>query len=120
MYCKYVQMEITKESEYKARTPFTTTFEYSLIQEFKKVALREGKPVNRILKELMKDYIAKHGDGNPIYTLDKFQDPDFKICPAFFSNHDRWIKYFKSLNHDEKLKYEVQFGMVAHAYNKSD
>ena len=91
----------------------------SLRKKIKEIAVREDRDIQDIVTEKLEEYVKVHGDGNPIFTLDKFQDSDFKICPAFFTKHEKWVKYFKSLSHNEKVDFEKQFGVVKHAYNSS-
>jgi len=53
------------------------------IKEFKKIAAREGKPTSQILKEFMRDYIKKHGEGNPNFSIEKWvKDPKFQAFPT--------------------------------------
>jgi len=67
--------------------------------KLKKIALREGKNVSELTFELYENYIKVHGAGNPVYTLDNFQDPNFKAVPAFMENiQGNWITYMKSRN----------------------
>ena len=52
----------------------------------------------------MKEYVKVHANGNPIYTIDKYVDPNFKPIPAFKESlTSTWIPYFQIQN-DESLK----------------
>lgn len=54
-------------------------------EDFKKlreIARREGVSMGEVIRKLTKDYIKKHGDGNPNFALEKFQDPDFRPFPT--------------------------------------
>ena len=53
--------------------------------KIKELALRERKDVKDIIGGLLDDYVKEHGDGNPQYTIDQFEDPNFIVCPAFRS-----------------------------------
>jgi hypothetical protein len=69
--------------EYKNRTIFTTSVELEIYEKFKEIARREGKPVNRLLQELMLDYIKNHGEGNPNFKLEKWvENPRFVALPT--------------------------------------
>lgn len=60
----------------------------------------------------MKEYVEKHGDGNPAFTLDQFQDPNFKICPAFFRDNTIWKDYLQKLDKDGWKDVDRQVGML--------
>ena len=73
----------------------TFIFESKVLNQFKNIATREGKPMKDLIQDYMKDYIRVHGDGNPQFTIDHFAEPDFNICPAVFRNGDAWKKYME-------------------------
>lgn len=69
---------------------------------FKDLARKERKPLKTLHKEIIQDYIKKHGDGNPAFTMDQFiEDPGMKAVPAFFRNRDDWQNYIESLPEKE-------------------
>ena len=75
----------------------------SLKNEVKKIALRENRDAQEILVESLQNYVKIHGSGNPIYSLDKWNDPDFKATPAFGENLDqKWIPFLQ-ISKDESL-----------------
>jgi len=52
---------------------FYVTEEYRpYVNALKDIAKREGKPFSRIILELIKEYVEKHGYGNPNYRLTDF------------------------------------------------
>jgi len=53
-----------------------------MMNELKKIAYREETDVSVILRRLMKEYVKNHGEGNPNFTLEKFEDPDFRPLPT--------------------------------------
>lgn len=53
-----------------------------IYEELKKIAHREETSVGAILKTLMRSYVKKHGEGNPNFALDKFEDPGFRAFPT--------------------------------------
>ena len=60
----------------------------------------------------LQEYVEKHGDGNPAFTLDQFQDPNFKVCPAFFRDSIIWKDYLQKLNKDEWKDVDRQVGVL--------
>lgn len=71
------------------------------MEEFKKIAHREGKNRSSVLVELIEQYVKIHSEGNPAFTMDQFQDPDFRAMPATMSPIMNW-KEFVNHNTDEK------------------
>ena len=73
-----------------------------VLNEARKIARREGKDFSEWTFDLYKKEIRVHGEGNPIYRLDKFMDPNFKAVPAFMENLKLvWIPYFQKRNDKE-------------------
>ncbi len=80
------------------------TFETSkeLYKKFKEICDREGIKIGSKLNEFMENYVKVHGEGNPVYPLDKFLDANFKAVPAFFENIEKkWFPHFQSSNDNE-------------------
>ena len=74
---------------YKSRTIYTFSIESELLEKFRKVAEREGKPISHILQKLIAEYVEKHGGGNPCFKLDQFvEDEVVKAWPTL--GHDPW------------------------------
>lgn len=63
-----------RPAEYKDRIIFTTSMEKEVLERGKQQALKEGKPFNKLLEELLIDCIKKHGEGNPNYTLEQYSN----------------------------------------------
>ena len=79
-------------------------FESDVLMEFKSITSREGSTMKEHLETYMRDYIKKHGEGNPAYSLDKWsEDSEFKALPAFLENNDKWVKFVQNTD-DETLK----------------
>ena len=55
----------------------------SLHTKFKEICVRESVPMGTKLQGFIIQYLKKHGEGNPNYELTKWEDPDFKMTPAF-------------------------------------
>ena len=79
-------------------------FPAEVLLEFKSITSREGSTMKEHLETYMRDYIKKHGEGNPAYSLDKWsEDSEFKALPAFLENNDKWVKFVQNTD-DETLK----------------
>ena len=72
-----------------------------IVDEFAKIADRERKGRSRVLIQLMEEYVKVHSEGNPAFTLDQFQDQNFRAMPATMSPIKDW-KEFINHNTDEK------------------
>lgn len=92
----------------------------SLKNEVKKIALRENRDAQEILVESLQNYVKTHGSGNPIYSLDKWNDPDFKATPAFGENlNQKWIPFLqisKDASLDEVIDQANKILTYASAY----
>lgn len=93
-----------RPSEYDEPVHFTAYLERNVLEQFKKITLREGKSMSKLLQEYMKRYINEHGDGNNQYKLTKwYQETDFKVTPAFLESHDKWEKYIGECDSSKEL-----------------
>jgi len=79
-----------------------------MMDEFKKIADREGINQSRLLVSIVEEYVKKHSDGNPSFTIDQFQDPGFQAVPAYFSKKEKWINNYKNSNEKDKTKLRMQ------------
>ena len=89
-----------------------------------KCARREGKPLSHIITDKLKEHLRVHGEGNPVYVLDKFiENPDFKAVPATMETKDTWVKFCQNTT-DKTLKELEYQGMmiqvIARCYAKID
>lgn len=80
--------------------------------KFKLLAMKERKTVKDLTSTLIKDYLKEHGDGNPQYTIEQFQDPDFMACPAFYRDGLAWENYIKQATPEEKEKLKAQILLI--------
>lgn len=85
-----------------------------MIDEAKKIAVREEKTLSKLIQELLEKYVKEHGSGNPSYSLDKFADPDFHITPAFGESFEKWKEFIEKEKDLDKIeaKAEVIRGLV--------
>lgn len=83
-----------------------------IYQKLKMLALKERKPVKDIITNQIEDYVKKHGDGNPQFTIDQFEDPNFIACPAFYRSPTTWDTYLKNQDPKELEKVKQQILMI--------
>ena len=78
----------------------------SLKKELDLICVREGSDVQDIVKKCLEEYVKVHGEGNPVYALDKWVDsPKFKAVPALLENTDKWMTFLQ--NCDEQTKQDI-------------
>lgn len=72
-----------------------------LLDEIKKIAKREGRPVSDLIVSLIEDYVKKHGGGNPNFRLDDFAEEEVvKAWPTL--GHDPEKFDLSGFTEDEK------------------
>ena len=82
----------------------------AMMDEFKKIANREGINQSRLLITLVEDYVKNHSEGNPNFTIEQFQDPDFVAMPATMSPLDKWDKFIKqNMTIEERRELDKRF-----------
>jgi len=86
--------------------------EESKYDELKMLALKEKTTVKALLSSLVEDYIKKHGDGNPQFTIDQFEDPNFIACPAFYRDANTWEYYCANSEPSELQKVRSQILLI--------
>ena len=86
--------------------------------EFEELAYKERTSVSSLYRDAIQEYLQKHGDGNPVYTLDQFNDESMKAVPALFKPAETWTGYYSKL--DQKLYKEIdpQLLMILNIHNK--
>ena len=83
-------------------------------QKLKMQALKERTKVKTLVSELIDDYLKKHLDGNPQFTIEQFADPDFLACPAFYRDGRTWENYIQKATDEEKQKLKQQILLLDH------
>ncbi len=95
---------VGRPSKYTSRIVYTSSIEKELYERFKEVAWRERKPMNVLIQEFMKKYIKEHGEGNPLYQIDKWiENPELIATPAFFEDIEKWKAYVKRIDDPKEL-----------------
>ena len=93
--------------EYRNRVIYTFSCEAELLERFKEIARREGKPVSRLLQELMEDYLKKHGRGNPAIPLERWvEDKEFVAMPTLGEKPNPEL--VQNMDNDMLERYVVQ------------
>jgi hypothetical protein len=58
-------------------------YEKELWHKFVSIAKREGKSASELIMDFVRDYVAKHGEGNPAIPLDKWvENKDYVAFPT--------------------------------------
>jgi len=79
---------------------------------------KERTTKNQLILTALKEYIEKHGDGNPHSTLDQYQDPNFKVTPAYFRDREIWKTYLVSLNEKEWHEFDSHLNVLLDLSNE--
>ena len=88
------------ESQLNTRVPS------ELKKNIKVIAARENTTVEEIIIKQLEEYVKVHGEGNPVYALDKWVDePNFKAVPALLEKPDKWMEFLQ--NCDEQLRQDI-------------
>lgn len=90
---------------------FNTRVPKDLKHQLKVIAVRENRKIEEIVIEQLAEYVKVHGEGNPIYALEKWiEEPKFKAVPALFSKTDTWYEYLEKGT--EKEREEIYFQLA--------
>ena len=76
-------------------------YRYNQLDE---IRWREHKDRAEVLRLAIDEFIQRHGEGNPVYTLEQFQDPNFKAMPAFMTPMLEWKKFIMENTDKKELK----------------
>ena len=104
-----------KYKERKQQTIIPVSFrkeDEELLSEFEKLQWKEQINFSKLMRNAMSEYVRNHKAGNPAFTLDQFKDPDFKVCPSFFENRNKWAKYIKNCEDKELDEIEMRSNHV--------
>ncbi len=85
-----------------------------LFNDFKMICLKERIDLGDKLNEFITDYVKVHKDGNPQYTIDQFEDPNFMACPAFYRDSEAWKSYLKQASTTELENVKSQIILIDH------
>jgi len=106
---KYIINYVRYRMNKKLRTFEAVDEEYI---EFKALCAKERIGVGEKLNEFIAKYLKEHGDGNPQFTLEQFEDPNFIACPAFYRDGLAWESYMKQATPEELSKIRDQVVLI--------
>ena len=86
--------------------------------EFEDLAYKERISTSKLYCIAMQEYLKKHSDGNPAYTLDQFNDESFKAVPAVFRDRKNWENYYSKLDKKQYNEIDWQFQMILSIHDK--
>lgn len=82
----------------------------NLKTEIDLICVREGTDFQEVVKKCLEEYVKVHGEGNPVYALDKWvEEPKFKAVPALLENTNKWMDFL--VNCKEELRNEIYYKM---------
>ncbi len=85
-----------------------------VVDNFKKIAIRDDVPLKVLHKQALEEYIKRHGDGNPAFMIDQwFENPGMKAVPALFRDKYAWGNYINALSDKEFRELESQALMIS-------
>ncbi len=100
------------------RTYYLANEDFELQEKIEDIASKERVNLSMIIVDALKEYVVKHGDGNPVFTLDHFQDPNFQGCPAVFRNAVRWNEYYANITKETYHEIDTQLNMILNIHNQ--
>ena len=69
-----------------------------IVESAEKIASKEGKKFSELILELLEKHVQIHGDGNPAYTLDQWQNnPRMLAIPALGSERETVFQYWQKI-----------------------
>lgn len=78
-----------------------------ILEEFKKIAQREGMSKSQLAMKLIEEHVKSHSAGNSTFKITDFEDPDFKAMPATMSPDQKWNEYIrKHMDQQERKELE--------------
>ena len=84
-----------------------------LWEKAQEICKREGISMSALICKNLEEYIKVHGEGNPIYSLDKWSnDPEFKAVPAFLESNEKWISFIKNVDDETLVEIERKAHIV--------
>ena len=100
------------------KTYYLSDSDIIIQEEFEDLAYKERTSVSELYRNAVQEYLQKHADGNPVYTLDQFNDESMKAVPAVFRNSETWNNYYSKLNKTQYKEIDQQFQMILNIHNK--
>lgn len=101
-------MEKKKRKVKNIRTYYLSDEDFEIQEKLEDIAYKERVALSIVIVDAIKEYVIKHGDGNPVFTLDQFaEDETMKAVPAFFRTRNTWKQYIDNLDSKGKQLQEL-------------
>ena len=81
-------------------------------ERFALLCRKERVKIGAKINELIKEYDKQHEDGNPQFTLEQFEDPNFIACPAFYRTGQDWKTWIQKQDGQEREKVKQQILLI--------
>ncbi len=89
------------------RTYYLANEDFELQEKIEGIASRERVNLSMVIVDALKEYVIKHGDGNPVFSLDPFiKDAEMAAVPAMFRSTEDWLKWILACD-DEKFLQDI-------------
>ena len=108
---------LAEVKERKKEREIANRIDRDLYENLSIILRKERKSFKEWLMECAAKEVVSHGDGDLTYTLDHFQDPNFKACPAFFREKESWAKYYSQINQKQYQEIDQQLRMLLELHN---
>ena len=82
-----------KERKKERNKTVSNRVEGESYEKLKDILRKDKKEIGDWLQDKIEDEIKVHGDGNPVYTLDHFNEDNFLATPAFHRPLSAWKSY---------------------------
>jgi len=96
------------------RTYYLSDSDLGLQTKIDDLARRERVSLSAVVIDALSEYHKKHGDGNPSYTLDHYQDDDFLVTPALCRPAKKWERYLSQASNTTKEEIKQQIILIDH------
>jgi len=83
-----------------------------ILDELEKLPDYGRRKRSEIIEQALREFIEKHGDGNPQFRLEQFEDPNFIACPAFFRDVSYFGKYLETQSPEQLENFKNQLIMI--------
>ena len=106
--------------EYAKRVTYTSSAEGELYEKFRDTLFREGKPMNEILQDAMKDYVKEHSESqNPQTKITLFENKLINAIPNIYAKPQAWHKFYYLIKKKEEYKViDEQLNMILGIHNQ--
>ena len=117
-------MDRKKRRVKNIRSYYLSDDDFEIHEKFEDIAFRERVALSIIIVDAIKEYVKKHGDGNPVYSLDQFtESTDMKAVPAVFRDRYVWDIFLQECTpilRQEILWASQTIGSLANKWMKYD